>query len=86
MGLVNLSSLMRFCVVMEAPVLNLVDVSDIFNFFSARRRGRGSPGHREWEGTIFIESPKRGGSRGGAGRGGCTSVKHPVAQDMAMYS
>ena len=49
--------------------LGLVDVSDIFFFFSARGRGKGSPRHREG-GTIFIENPRKGGvSRAGGGRG-----------------
>ena len=49
----------------------LVDVSDIFKFFSARERGKESP--RRWErgGQFFIESPRRGlpGGWGRRGRG-----------------
>ena len=53
------------------PKPNLVDVSDIFYFFSARGGGRGSP-RREEGGWFFIENPRRGGGsfpgEGGAGR------------------
>ena len=49
----------------------MVDVSDIFYFFSARGGGRGSP--RLWEGgrdRFLIENPRRGGvSRTEDGRG-----------------
>ena len=42
-----------------------------FSFFSARRRGRGSPGHRQGEGDDFlVKIPGGGGgSRGGGGGG-----------------
>ena len=51
--------------------INLVDVSDIFYFFSALGRGRGSS--RRWEGgggRLSIENPRRGGSPGREGLGG----------------
>ena len=53
-----------------------MDVSDIFNFFSARRRGKGSPRRREGGERFFCtKNPRRGVSRaggaGGEGPGGC---------------
>ena len=43
-----------------------MDVSDIFYFFSARVRGRGSPRrHEGGGGQFFIENPMGGVSRGG---------------------
>ena len=61
--------------------LNLVDVSDFFNFFAARRRGRGPKaaerGGRGQFFFFFIENPRRGGllgerrRGGGEGPGGC---------------
>ena len=51
---------------------NLVDVSDIFNFFSAQGGGRGSPRRRGGGGGwfFFMKIPERGGdSRRGRGRG-----------------
>ena len=50
----------------------LVDVSDIFNFFSARGRGGGSSRRQGWWGRFFIENPRRGWvslEREGSGRG-----------------
>ena len=49
----------------------LVDVSDIFYFFSARGGGRGSPRRRPGGGdggSFFIEKPRRGGLQDGRGR------------------
>ena len=45
-----------------------MDVSDIFYFFSARGRGRGSPG-RQGGGVVrfVIENPRRGGGSPGGG-------------------
>ena len=49
----------------------LVDVSDIFNFFSARGRGRGSPRRREGGGNFLLKIPGGGGgSPGWVGAGG----------------
>ena len=54
----------------------MADVSDIL-FFSARRRGKGSPRHRAGGGgDFFLKIPVGGGvlpggwGRGGEGRGG----------------
>ena len=54
------------------PLVNLVDVSDIFIFFCSGM-GKGSPGDREREGggRFFIENRRRGGlsqERGYTGR------------------
>ena len=52
---------------------NLVDVSDIFNFFSARGGGRGSPRAPRGGGVGFLLKIPRGGggvSRRGRGREG----------------
>ena len=48
----------------STPPPNLVDVSDIFYFFSARGRGRGSPGRR---GGFLLKIPWKGGSPKGGG-------------------
>ena len=51
---------------------SLVDVSDIFYFFSAWGRGRGSPGRQgRGGGRFFVENHRRGGGlpRGGGGGG-----------------
>ena len=54
------------------PAQILVDVSDIFNFFSPRVGGRGSPQRGGGGERFFIENPRRGGGGfpggGGAGR------------------
>ena len=58
-------------VLVLAANVGLVDVLDIFNFFSARGGGRGSP--RRWEGggLVFYSKSHVGGgvSRTGWGRG-----------------
>ena len=50
----------------------LVDVSDIFYFFSARGRGRGSSRRQEEGGgsTFYKKSQEGGGSLGWVGAGG----------------
>ena len=58
-------------------ILNLVDVSDIFYFFSVRGGGRGSPRRREGRGGgsfFYIENPGGGGSPGGEGPRGWEGV------------
>ena len=48
----------------------LVDVSDIFNVFFARRRGRGVRGAKKGGVGFFIENPREGGGLlGQRGRG-----------------
>ena len=63
---------MRFRHFASCGDLILVDVSDIFYFFSARGGGRVSPRRRAgWGDRFFIENPRRGGEAGrgrGAGR------------------
>ena len=47
----------------------LVDISDIFYFFSARGGVGGSPRHSGGGGSVFIQNPTRGGVSRGRGRG-----------------
>ena len=51
----------------------LVDVSDIFYFFSAQGREKGSPRHRDGRGDDFYWKSQEGspGRAGGEGLGGC---------------
>ena len=67
---------------------NLVDVSDIFKFFSARGRGRGSPRRQEgWGIGSFAKIPGGGGGfpGGGAGAGRVSAANWGILGAGAKY-